>query len=337
VSKRKYTPAHARPESAEGADGAGDGAPLATALRDLGPPRHGNDFWSGLDRRLADEPQLRLAPRSAIRPITQPPPVIDDRNLVEGLKGGAVPPPRRWSGRKILAAAAAVLVGLLILAAVQRGDGDPVAIQDEPTDTTADPAADDAAGDDDADAGDDDAEASTTEAPTTTAPPDRVEDDAPLAPAGVGPLDVGRTMADLQAAGLVIQPDQAEFSTSGGSCYSARVAGALDLRLRFRAPDEVYGVEDPAQGVLTAVTIEQGLPTVRTSDIGIALGESALRVIDVYGEGLDERSHPHVPGGQILRVDNGDGTGIAYLTDGTSVIGITVGEYDVIRFIYECG
>jgi hypothetical protein len=337
MSKRKRPPAHARSDGSadagDGSDVAADGAsatPLATALRDLGPPRHGPDFWTGLDRRLADEPQLRLAPRSAIRPITQPPPVIDDRNLLEGLKGGGIPsPPRRSSRRTVLAVVAAVVIGLLVLAAVQSSDGDPVATEDPAADRTESTQPGEPA---------DDATATTTPttaAPTTTAP-GRVDDDAALTPAGVGPLRIGQTMAELQAAGLTIQPDQAEFTTSGGSCYTARAAGALDLKLRFRAPDEVYGVADPIEGELAAITIEPGLPTARTSNTDIALGAPQERVLSTYGGNLDERQHPFVPGGLILRSDNGDGNGIAYATDGASVIGITVGRYDVVRFVNQC-
>ena len=75
----KDTPAHIGKGDAHGPGTGANGAartasPVAQALRDLAPPRHGRTFWSDLDARLADEPQLRLAPRSAIRPITQPPP-----------------------------------------------------------------------------------------------------------------------------------------------------------------------------------------------------------------------------------------------------------------------
>src|SRR5918994_720587 len=98
-----------------------DPAAVAVALRRLVPPEHGPSFWDDLDRRLADEPQLRLAPRAAIRPITQPPPVIDDRKLAEHL---AEPRPRRRRSPARLAAwvLAIVLSALLIAAALQDPD-----------------------------------------------------------------------------------------------------------------------------------------------------------------------------------------------------------------------
>lgn len=325
----KHTPAHSRPDGPDdpGGDG-GSGSPLGDALRELGPPRHGSEFWKDLDVRLADEPQLRLAPRSAIRPITQPPPVIDDRNLLAGLKGSDIPkPPRPSSRRTIVGVVAAVLVLLLVVAALQSPDDDTATGDggDAGTDTTVGraPTSENAV--------------APTTAPPSTAPPGTIDPAAPLTPQGVGPLRIGASMADLQAAGLTIQPDQAEFEGSGGSCYVARVRGALDLELRFRAPDGERGADDPTQGVLTAVSIESGLPTGRKSDAAIGLGAPQDQVLAAYSGNLDDRSHPLVSNGHIFRADEGDGTGIAYLTDGLGVIGITVGEYDTVRFVNECG
>lgn len=325
----KRPPAHARPDGPDDAAGGpgGSGSPLGTALRELGPPRHGSEFWKDLDARLADEPQLRLAPRSAIRPITQPPPVIDDRNLLEGLKGSEIPrPPRPSSRRTIVGVVAAVLLLLLVLAAVQSPDDDATTdggdANREATDGRAPTS---------------EAAAPPTTAPPSTAPPGTIDPAAPLTPQGVGPLRIGASMAELQAAGLAIQADQAEFQGSGGSCYVARVRGALDLELRFRAPDGERGADDPTEGVLTAISIESGLPTDRKADSAIGLGAPQDQVLAAYSGNLDERSHPMVSNGHIFRADEGDGTGIAYQTDGLVVIGITVGEYDTVRFVNECG
>lgn len=336
MSKPKHTPAHARPEDADDAVGPGGAAdfvgtarsPLAAALRELAPPRHGADFWGDLDRRLADEPQLRLAPRSAIRPITQPPPVIDDHKMAKSLKGTDIPSPPRPSSRRTLVLAALALVVLLaVIAAVQSPDDDVTTGtgdgQTEATDGRTPTS------------GEDEAAPPTTPAPTL--PPGTIDPAAPLAPAGVGPLVVGASLADLQAAGMTIQHDDSMYRGSGGQCYDGRVRGALDLRLRFRAPDGQRRASDPSQGVLTAVSIESGLPTSRASDTGIGLGAPQDQVLAAYAGNLDDRPHPFVSGGHIFRADAGNGTGIAFLTDGTTVIGISVGEMDAIRFINECG
>src|SRR5262245_57259138 len=112
----------AAPQDLADANGASDGAgggPTAVALRRLRPPEHTAGFWTDLDARLADEHQLRLAPRAAIRPITQPPPVIDDRHLAKSLAGGTTDgaPPRR-STRPVLTAVVVAIVTLLVLGIV---------------------------------------------------------------------------------------------------------------------------------------------------------------------------------------------------------------------------
>jgi hypothetical protein len=334
MTKAKHTPAHARPADADDdvsdlGDGAGrPGSPLATALRDLAPPRHGSEFWTDLDRRLADEPQLRLAPRSAIRPITQPPPVIGDAKMARSLKGTDIPsPPGPSSRRPILLVALAIVVLLVVVAALQSPDDD--------AETGGDDAPTEAA-DGRTPTSDDEAAAPATTAPPPTQPPGTIDPTAPMAPGGVGPLVVGASLADHQALGMTIQVDDSMFRGSGGRCYEARVQGALDLRLRFRSPDGRRS-DDPGRGVLTAVSIESGLPTSRASDTGVGLGAPQDQVLAAYGGNLDDRAHPFVSGGHIFRADAGNGTGIAFLTDGTTVIGISVGEMDAIRFINECG
>ena len=174
-------------------------------------------------------------------------------------------------------------------------------------------------------------------APPATPPPGTVDPAAPLTPAGVGPLVVGARMADLQAAGVVMQVDNSTFQGTGGTCYDAKVPGALDLVLRFRAPDGQRRADDPVEGVLTSVSIESALPTSRTTDSGLALGAPQDQVLAAYGGNLDDRSHPFIAGGHIFRADAGNGTGIAFFTDGQGVNRISVGEMNSIRFLNQCG
>lgn len=322
----KPPPAHAR-EADGGASpdaGAPPASPVAQALRELSPPRHGSDFWADLDRRLADEPQLRLAPRSAIRPITQPPPVIDDRNLAGALTGDS-PRPRRSSNRTILAVVAALLVLLVVVAALQDPDDPSATSSDATTETT----------DGRTPTSDEDVPPAET-APPATPPPGTVDPAAPLTPTGVGPLLIGAGMADLRAVGVVMQVDDTTFRGSGGTCYDAKVPGALDLILRFRAPDGQRRANDPVEGVLTSVSIESALPTNRTTDSGLGLGAPQEQVLAAYGGNLDERNHPFVSAGRIYRADAGNGLGVAFFTDGLAVTRISVGEMDSIRFINQC-
>ncbi len=322
------TAAGAATDIGAGGDGAPGGSAVAVALRELAPPRHAGEFWPDLDRRLADEPQLRLAPRAAIRPITQPPPVIDDSSLAGRLKGDPSPPPRRRTGRTLVGAFVVVFVALVVLTILQRpedglttgSDGAPVTTGGR-TPTTEPPAGEE--------------EPVETTAPVAV-PPGTIDPAAQLEPGGVGPVRVGMRLADLQAAGFVLQVDQETFDGSGGSCYDAQVRGALDLELRFRPPEGEGGVDDPAQGVLASIAIESARPTVRTSNTGLGLGVPQDQVLATYAGNLDERAHPFASGGSILRADNGDATGISYRTDGQTVIGVAVGYMDVIRFINQC-
>ena len=124
-------------------------------------------------------------------------------------------------------------------------------------------------------------------APAATVPPGTIDPAAPLEPTGVGPVRIGASVADLQAAGVLVQVDDSTFRGSGGTCYDARVPGALDLRLRFRAPDGRRRADDPAQGILTSVSIESALPTSRPANTGLALGAPQDQVLAAYAGNLD--------------------------------------------------
>jgi hypothetical protein len=311
------------PDAAERAVGQRD--PVTVVLRELAPPEHTPSFWDDLDRRLADEPQLRLAPRAAIRPITQPPPVIDDRKLAEHLAG---PRPREGRIRPLRFLAWGVAIGvtaLLIAAALYEPDDETQATDPADTATTSAPEGTD--------------QSTTTTAPaTTTTAPGTIDPSAPLAPDGVGPLRINTSFRDLQASGVALTVDQATFEGSGGSCYDARVTGALDLVLRFRSPVPGDGVGDPADGVLAAVGIDPGLPTTRTSDSGIGLGAPQDQVLATYAGNLEDHSHPYIPGGHVLIAPAPPETGlaIAFLTDGATVNQITVGAHDIVRYVDGC-
>ncbi len=315
------------PDAPAGDAPAGEGTSTALALRRLRAPDHGSSFWSDLDSRLADEPQLRLAPRAAIRPITQPPPVIEDSHLAQALAGGTTDgaPPRR-SSRRLLTVLVVALATLLVLAFIFREPDDELATQrdaDASSDSSGQPATSD--------------DATTTTQPTTTVPPGTIDPTAPMDPAGVGPLHIGASFGDLQAQGFQMQADQAMFRGSGGTCFVARVTGALDLRLRFRNADGTRRANDPVEGVLAAISIDTSLPTNRLSNgTGIGLGSPQDQVVAAYGDSLDERRHPFAPQGKLYRADAGNGLGIAFETDGVSVIGMSVGEMDVIRFVNQC-
>ncbi|HZA00167.1 MAG TPA: hypothetical protein VE575_15505 [Acidimicrobiales bacterium] len=317
----------ASPTSAaeHGAAGAGGSGQVATALRTLVPPDHGPTFWDDVDRQLADEPQLRLTPRSAIRPITQPPPVIDDRKLAEHLARPG-PRPRRSPVRLVAWGLAIAATVVLILAVVQDPDGDTEA--GDATTTSATPTTTGSSED-----------TTTTTAPTTTTvPPGTVDPTAPLAPVGVGPVEIGASLHDLEAAGFTVSIEQSTFDASGGTCYDARVSGALDLSLRVRAAVPGESVADPLDGVIAVVDIRSEFPTDRQTDTGIGLGTPQDRVPSTYAGNVEERPHPFIPGGTVYIAPAGGEFGLAtaFYTDGAVVDGIAVGAEDLVRFVNGC-
>ncbi len=335
MSKPKHTPAHARPDDADDdADGGGDSGvgpartPLATALRELAPPRHGPEFWGDLDRRLADEPQLRLAPRSAIRPITQPPPVIDDQKMARSLKGTDIPsPPGPSSRRTLLLVGLAIVVVLVVIAALQSPDDETARTDDPQTESTdgRTPTSEEAA-------------APVETAPPATPPPGTIDPAAPLAPAGVGPLVVGASFADLQAAGMTIQHDDATFRGSGGQLL--RGPGGR----RPRPPPAVPCPRRPEPGRrAVARRAHRRVDRVRAAHVAHERHAASVSVRPRTRCWRRTPATSTIARTRSCRRDTssgptrGNGTGIAFLTDGTTVIGISVGEMDAIRFINECG
>lgn len=328
-------PPTARPDAGPAARRPGDdlAARSATALAALTAPDHAPGFWDDLDRTFADEPQLRLAPRSAIRPITQPPPVIDDRTVLES--GGPLPgpAPKRRRRRTLLWVVVLVVIGLGVAGAVQGtgggtetdGRGEASAAQDGPPAATQPTAP---------------GEPEETEEPEGTE--GQVDPHDQLEPSGIDPLQVGVPLGELQAGGVGITVDQRTLEASGYTCFDATVHGSPDLRLRFRSPEPDVPIDDPADGWLVAVDIEAdrlaGGPTDRlVADTEVKLGTSEQAVLMLYAGDLRETPHPLVPSGHVYVAPVGDGTGVAFGTDGEVVTSIAVGLEEVIRVLDGCG
>jgi hypothetical protein len=312
-----------------GEKGDGDEAPpsgdraMTGALRTIVIPDHDETFWDDLGSQLADEPQLRLRPRAAVRPITQPPPIVDDRLPFDD--GDLRPRGRSRTRRRRRTVLLAVILSIIVIAVAAALEG-----QDDP--------------DDDVQAGG----STTTQAPgdpqgaggsaTTAGPAAPIDAVAPLTPGGVGPLTIGTPLRDLQAQGApAIVVDQPTFQGTGGTCFDATVTGVADLVLRFRSPQPGAGISDPAEGVLAAVAVDSQLGSMRATEAGIGLGASEDQVRAAYPEGLTQADYDYVPGGHVLtHVPSGTGNGIAFMTDGTAVTGIVVGASDLIGYPEGC-
>ncbi|HEY8527809.1 MAG TPA: hypothetical protein VIL48_22780 [Acidimicrobiales bacterium] len=292
---------------------------VAGALRTIAVPDHDDAFWGDLAAQLADEPQLRLRPRAAVRPITQPPPVIDDRLPFDD--GGDLRPrgrSRKKRRRRVVVwlVAIALSIAVIAVALANRDDAGEDVRADEATTTTA--------------PGGEGGEAPATEAPT-------IDPTAPLRADGVGPLAIGTPLRDLPAAGAPpIVVDRTTFDASGGTCFDARVSGVGDLVLHFRSPDPGVGIDDPNEAVLEAIAVDPQLGSLRTTEAGIGLGATEDDVRAAYPENMTESDHPYGVG-HVFTVDPPDSeNGIAIMTDGLTVNRIAVGATDLIGYPEGC-
>jgi len=324
---------------------------VRAALATLPVPEPGPSFWADLDAALADQQPLAIASRPAIRPITEPPPLsqpkLSDYLESTNVSGERVrrsrddspgsdlarPPGRTpdfglgggsGRGRKVLAAIVLIVLGLLVAGTIM-GDGD-----DEPATSTGD-----GAGNDD--------QATTTAPPVDAAPTTPpvvpgLEPEARLTASGIGPLQVGLTLGEINAAGVTTNVDQPTFDASAGACFDARPAGAADLTLRIHGPEPGVGVADPGQGVLGAVSISDvdGSLRVTTTEVGLGATEELVR--DAHAGALEVSDNPSRPGGHVYLARSADDPdlGIAYATDGRQVTEISVGEVELIGVNQAC-
>lgn len=333
---------------------------VRTALASLPVSEASEEFWTGLEAELGDEPPLQIAPRPAIRPIDQPPPtaagvqapvsdVFDSsaprRSVVGRRTGGATSAAGGGLGggssrvRLVVLAVIATIVALAALGGLIGGGDD----SEQEGTVTAD--RDDAPGsegeDEDEDGGDEEAEegetTETTAAPTTTIPQPRgLEPDVPLHAGGAGLLETGgMRLRDVGAVtGVEPEINDNAFVASGGSCFDATVPGADDLTLWFRndAP-EGEGLEDPANAVLSALSISSG--SERRTDVGIGIGTHELELYNQY-DWLQQYDNPFHPQGLIYVASDEAGNAVGYVTGNEQILEIRVGHEPLVTLPNMC-
>jgi hypothetical protein len=308
---------------------------IRTALATLPVPPPEPGFWAGLNVALAEQKPLAISARPAIRPISEPPPLSQPRPGDQApsdpsLRMGSRSSQReakdlltdRSSRRKLLAVIVGFVVALLVVGSTLAEDGDdPVR---ETTTTTAL-----------------DGEVTTTQPGATATTIGQIrglEADTAMTPAGVGPLQIGSRLADLDGQSVERIVDESTFQGSDGTCFDVHLPAMLDLTLRYRSPDPARGVGDPREGVLASVTISTQTGSQRGSEaaMGLLAPEEAVR--EAHRGSIDVVDDPYLPGGEIYLVPatDGSGNGLAYTTDGEVVTAIAVGTLDTISSPQPC-
>ncbi len=309
---------------------------VRAALVSLTPPEPSAAFWDRLEGALDDQDQLDIVTRPAVRSITEPPPIsqptLDDdprHGLAAYRPSSALRPEVRRSRRLddddarrrrfvVIGVVAAVLAGLGGASVLGGGDD---AAPPVFTNTTAAPGL----------------PPGQTTAPAPTAVPG-LDSAAPLTAAGIGPVATGMTLGELEGLGATFNIEQSTYDASGATCFDVALPGAADLTLRFRSPEAMVPVSSPQEGILASINIDAGVGSGRLTDVGIGLGATEEHVRSAYDD-LEVSDTPARPGGHVLlqRADDGSGMAIAFVTDGSHVTEISVGEVEVIRLRQTCG
>jgi hypothetical protein len=309
---------------------------IRAALVSVAAPEPSPTFWDSIEGALDDQDQLEIVTRPAVRSITEPPPIsqptLDDdprHGLAAYRPSGArrlerAQPRSREDDpearRRRLAVVAIVVAVLAVLGAASVLGGGNGPINPNLTPTTANPAA--------------------PVEPGQPANPQAVpglDPATPLTAAGIGPVQAGMTLGELQDTGATYTLEQSTYDASGGTCFDVSLPGASDLTLRFRSPEAFVEVSDPREGILASINIDAGIGSTRLTETGIGLGatEEQLRAAQA---GLEVSDHPSRPGWfvYLARAQDGSGMGVAYVTDGSHVTEISVGEVQVVNLRQTC-
>jgi len=140
--------------------------------------------------------------------------------------------------------------------------------------------------------------------------------DATLSTAGLGPIRIGMTEAEVeQAGGRAITRQE---SGGGSECTTATLGKNL------------FGLFDGPR--LARIYVNSRLYATRK---GIRVGDSERRVLAVYGRNLTRSRHTYVTGGSYLKLTVGNRR-IVFDTDGRRVTQISSGRKPEIDYVEGC-
>lgn len=233
----------------------------------------------------------------------------------------------RWilrGGVAATAAAAAVVLFLL----VRPEEGGKVATSDddsttttttEPT-TTTDPTTSSAA------TSSTTLPTSSSSTPTTAAAPG-VGPGTPLSRSGIGPIQVGMTVREAEAAANVtITPG--DPIGPGSTCVEAQIEDdEIFLQLAISGAQG----EDLREGVIVLVAGDG----IRSTVEGVAVGDPVADATATYGPATRTTEYPYIANGQVL-VYEAQGHAYGVVTDGATVVALQSGEAARVPSIEGC-
>ena len=136
---------------------------------------------------------------------------------------------------------------------------------------------------------------------------------------GIGPVRIGMTLAQLQAA---LHQKLTEQESRNDMCYYVTAPG--HDHLSFMIEDgKVVRVDVDAPGILTAS--------------GIQVGDSEARASKVYGPALKVTDHKYIDTGHYLTLRSADGRrGFRFETDNGKITMFYAGTYEAIQYVEGC-
>ena len=145
---------------------------------------------------------------------------------------------------------------------------------------------------------------------------DALPSSARLTTAGLGPIKIGMTIAQVEQAG------NREVAFEGGDANAACASGALGSKL--------YGLF--SKGRLTRIYVASRLYATRTS---IRVGDSQRKVLARYGRSITREPHEYVRGGFYLKLTVGNRR-LVFDTDGKRVTQMSSGRKPEIDYVEGC-
>lgn len=160
--------------------------------------------------------------------------------------------------------------------------------------------------------------------------------DTPLDLYGIGPIEVGMTLAEAEAAAGVAF-DAPGFDHFGGHCYYATAKGLEDdFVMTVQAPGS-EPVDKPEDGIVVYVSVHHGMESPARTLSGIGIGSTEAEVYDTYAGRIESAPHEIFEDGHYLTLVPRDASdqeyGVMFATDGQVVRDIHAGFAEDIRAV----